>query len=210
MEHPRPVPVFIDDLFRGLPFIDLSSSDSNTSSEIIADPLPVALIYDDPLPFADEGEHAEPFIRIRRGSDPLNPHSLDYDWPNLSQVDREIFGLERVRAWELRQRDVDGRLEGRDRHSRPRQSMDRFLATHRGDPLVGMNLEAQITARIFANRDRSVYRPAFGGNRLDNLRPRTPLEQRLLENHLRALSIRLRDRLLSEGAREEADAVYVR
>ncbi len=88
--------------------------------------------------------------------------------------------------------------------------MDRFLATHRGDPLVGTNLEAQITARIFANRDCTVFRPAFGGARLDNLRPRTPLQQRLLENHLRALSIRLRDRLLREGRYEDADAVYVR
>ncbi len=88
--------------------------------------------------------------------------------------------------------------------------MDRFLATHRGDPLVGTSIEAQITARIFANRDRSVHRTAFGGNRLDNLRSRTPLEQRLLENHLRALSIRLRDRLLAEGARDEANNVYVR
>ncbi len=88
--------------------------------------------------------------------------------------------------------------------------MDRFLATHRGDPLVGTSLEAQITARIFSNRDRSVHRTAFGGNRLNNLRPRTPQEQRLLENHLRALSIRLRDRLLNEGALEDADDVYVR
>ncbi len=88
--------------------------------------------------------------------------------------------------------------------------MDRFLATHRGNPLVGTSIEAQITARIFANRDRSIHRTAFGGNRLDNLRPRTPLEQRLLENHLRALSIRLRDRLLNEGARDDADNVYVR
>ncbi len=88
--------------------------------------------------------------------------------------------------------------------------MDRFLATHRGDPLVGSSIEAQITARIFANRDRSLHRPAFGGDQLNNLRPRTPLEQRLLENHLRALSIRLRDRLLSEGARDEADTIYVR
>ncbi len=88
--------------------------------------------------------------------------------------------------------------------------MDRFLATHRGDPLVGTSIEAQITARIFANRDRSIHRTAFGGNRLNHLRPRTPLEQRLLENHLRALSIRLRDRLLDKGARDEADSVYVR
>ncbi len=167
-------------------------------------------IANDPLPFADGGEDTDPVVRTRRGSDPLNPHLFDYDWPNLSTVDREIFGPERVRAWELRQRDIDGRLEGRGRHSRPRQSMDRFLATHRGDPLVETNLEAQITARIFANRDRSIFRPAFGGDRLDNLRPRTPLEQRLLENHLRALSIHLRDRLLDEGAREDADAVYVR
>ncbi len=123
MEYPRPVPVFIDNLFRGLPFIDLSNSDSDSdsSSDIVVEPLPFAPTNDDPLPFADEGEDAEPLVRIRRGSDPLNPHSLNYDWPNLSQVDREIFGPERVRAWELRQRDVDGRLEGHDRHSRPRQ-----------------------------------------------------------------------------------------
>ncbi len=101
-------------------------------------------------------------------------------------------------------------MEGRGRDPRPRQSMDRFFATHRGDPLVGTSLEAQITARIFANRDRSQFRPAFGGNQLNNLRPRTPLEQRLLENQLRALSIRLRDRLLEEGDEDGANAVYVR
>ncbi len=210
LEHPRPIPVLIDHLLHGLPFIDLSSSDSDSSSDTTDEPLPATPNDDDPLPFANEGEHAEPLIRTRRESDPLNPHSPDYDWPNLSQVDREILGPERVRAWELRQRDVDGRLEGCGRHSRPRQSMDRFLATHRGDPLVGTNIEAQITARIFANRDRSVFGPAFGGDRLDNLRPRTPLGQRLLENHLRALSIRLRDRLLQEGRREDAETVYVR
>ncbi len=161
-------------------------------------------------PFADESEDSDPPVRIRRGSDPLNPHTPDYDWPNLSQVDREIFGPERVRAWELRQRDVDRRMEGRGRDSRPRQSMDRFLATHRGDPLVGTSLEAQITARIFANRDRAQFGPVFGGDRLDNLQPRTPYEQRLLENQLRALSILFRDRLIAEGDHERAEAVYVR
>ncbi len=203
MEHPRPFPVLINDLIQGL-YIELS--DSDTSSE----PPPDDSEYIDPLPFADAGEDSDPPVRIRRGSDPLNPHAPDYDWPHLSQVDREIFGPERVRAWELRQRDVDRRMEGRGRDSRPRQSMDRFLATHRGDPLVGTSLEAQITARIFANRDRSQFRPAFGGDQLDNLQPRTPYEQRLLENQLRALSIRLRDRLLEEGDIERADAVYVR
>ncbi len=209
MEHPRPIPVFIDNLFPDL-HIALSDSDSDSSSDIALERLPDTPNDDDPLPFANEGEDTEPLVRTRRESDPLNPHSLDFDWPNLSTVDREIFGPERVRAWELRQRDVDGRVEGRDRHSRPRQSMDRFLAMHRGDPLVGNSIEAQITARIFANRDRSLFRPTFGGSRLDNLRHRTPLEQRLLENHLRALSIRLRDQLLDEGARDEADHVYVR
>ncbi len=207
MERPRPFPLFIDDLIAGLP---IEFSDSDTSSEVAIEQLPDAPEYLDPLPFADEAEDSEPAVRIRRGSDPLNPHAPDYDWPNLSQVDWEIFGPERVRAWELRQRDVDRRMEGRSRDSRPRQSMDRFLATHRGDPLVGTSLEAQITARIFANRDRSRFPPAFGGDRLDNLRPRTPAEQRLLENRLRALSIRLRDRLLEEGNRDGADAVYVR
>ncbi len=88
--------------------------------------------------------------------------------------------------------------------------MDRFLATHRGDPLVGTSIEAQITARIFANRDRSRFHPAFGGNQLNHLQPRTPTEQRLLENQLQALSIRLRDRLLNEGDRDVADTIYVR
>ncbi len=207
MEHPRPVPVFIDDLFQGL---HIELTDSDTSSEVAIERLPDAPEYDDPLPFADGGEDAEPRIRIRRGSDPLNPHSLDYDWPHLSQVDREIFGPERVRAWELRQQDVDRRMEGRERDPRTRQSMDQFLATHQGDPLSGTSIEAQITTRIFANRDRSQFCPAFGGNRLDNLRHRTPTEQRLLENQLRALSIRLRNRLLTENDLDGADTVYVR
>ncbi len=216
MEHPRPIPVFLDDLFRNFPadFADqpilIPDSDSDSSSDLAIERPPITPPNDDPLPFALETENEEPLVRVRRASDPLNPHAFDYDWPNLSQVDREILGPERVRAWELRQRDVDGRLERRGRHSRPRTSMDRFLATHRGDPLVGTSIEAQITARIFANRDRSVHGPAFGGNRLNNLRPRTPLEQRLLENHLRALSIRLRDRLLDEGRLEDADDIYVR
>ncbi len=206
MEHPRPIPVLDDDPPDERP---IELSDSDVSSDVAIEQLPNIPAYHDPLPFADEGEDDEPVIRIRRGSDPLNPHAPDYDWLNLSQVDREIFGPERVRAWELRQRDVDGRMERRDRNSRPRQSMDRFLATHRGDPLVRTSIEAQITAQIFANRDRSQFRPAFGGNQLNHLRPRTPYEQRLLENQLRALSIRLRDRLLTQGDRDAADTVYV-
>ncbi len=206
VDRPRPLTDFINDLLNGIP---IELSDSDTSSEIAIERLPDTPEYVDPLPFADDGEDSEPPVRIRRGSDPLNPHALDYDWPNLSQVDREILGPERVRAWEFRQRDVDRRMEGRGRSPRARQSMDRFLATHRGDPLTGTFIEAQITARIFANRDRSQFCPAFGGNRLDNLRPRTPTEQRLLENQLWALSICLRDRLLADGDRDGADAVYV-
>ncbi len=90
MEHPRPLPIPIDDLLHGL-FIELSDSETASS-----DDLPHASEYVDPLPFADAGEDSDPPVRIRRGSDPLNPHALDYDWPHLSQVDREIFGPERV------------------------------------------------------------------------------------------------------------------
>ncbi len=95
MEHPRPLPVFLDNLFRDLPIL-FSDSDSDSSSDVVIERLPSTPIDDDPLPFANEGEDAEPLVRIRRGSDPLNPHSPDYDWPNLSQVDREILGPERV------------------------------------------------------------------------------------------------------------------
>ncbi len=109
MEHPRPIPVLIDDLFRNLPidFADrpilIPDSDSDSSSDLAIERLPNTPPNDDPLPFAHEGEDDEPRVRIRRGSDPLNPHAGDYDWPNLSFVDREILGPERVRAWELRQ-----------------------------------------------------------------------------------------------------------
>ncbi len=139
MEHPRPIPILIPDPFDGIP---IELSDSDTSSEIAVERLPTDPTYVDPLPFAEEGESDEPIVRIRRSSDPLNPHAPNYDWPHLSRVDREIFGPERVRAWELRQRDVDRRVERRGRNPRTRQSMDRFLATHRGDPLVGSSIEA--------------------------------------------------------------------
>ncbi len=58
-------------------------------------PFPLPPNNDDPLPFANEGEDSDPPVRIRRGSDPLNPHSPDYDWPNLSTSTGEIFGPER-------------------------------------------------------------------------------------------------------------------
>lgn len=68
--------------------------------------------------------------RPRRLSDPLNPFRPDYNWPNLSIINREIFGPEQSEAWCIRQQDVNARaplFRRWDPHQQ--ESMDFFLAT---------------------------------------------------------------------------------
>ncbi len=63
-------------------------------------------------------------------NDPLNPRGLDYDWPTLSDLDREIFGPEQSEAWELQQRDTNAWVVDRQWAPGFWESMDFFLTTN--------------------------------------------------------------------------------
>ncbi len=211
MEHPRPIPVFIDQLFQGLPFIDLSSSDSASSSDDAIEPLPLLPNDDDPLPFANEGEHSEPRVRVRRESDPLNPPfarlRLAPTSPRSTGRYSALSGSERGSSDS--ETSTEDWKDATDIPTPDNPWTDTSPYTE-ATPWLGPTSRPRSPLAYLQTGTAPFFGPAFGGSRLNNLRPRTPLGQRLLENHLRALSIRLRDRLLREGSREEADAVYVR
>ncbi len=59
---------------------------------------------DDPIPFHNP-------VHQRRDSDPFNARGGDYEWPTLTNRDREIFGPHQTAAWELRQQDFDARAD---------------------------------------------------------------------------------------------------
>ncbi|SJL04856.1 uncharacterized protein ARMOST_08227 [Armillaria ostoyae] len=48
-------------------------------------------------------------IAEREDDDPLNPHGLDYEWPELEAIDRAYLGPYRSQAWELRRLDIEQR-----------------------------------------------------------------------------------------------------
>ncbi|PBK60091.1 hypothetical protein ARMSODRAFT_1026871 [Armillaria solidipes] len=94
-------------------------------------------------------------------TDPLNPNGPNYEWPLLSAVNRQILGPHCSQAWELQ------------RHW--------YLAIYRGDPIERPGVQAQITTRIFANRNQVQYRPAPGVELHGQHRNRTAQEQHDLE-----------------------------
>ncbi|SJL16556.1 uncharacterized protein ARMOST_20082 [Armillaria ostoyae] len=60
-----------------------------------------------PLPDDDRDDSILHLPPLRRPDDPLNPDGLDYEWPELEPVDREILSPERSLAWEIRRDDVE-------------------------------------------------------------------------------------------------------
>ncbi|PBK68815.1 hypothetical protein ARMSODRAFT_1019399 [Armillaria solidipes] len=56
---------------------------------------------DPDVPHSISGSSSNPSPPPRSPSDPLNPNGLDYEWPDLSTVDREILGPQHSQAWEL-------------------------------------------------------------------------------------------------------------
>ncbi len=72
-------------------------------------------------------------LETRGEEDVFNADGPDFEWPELSPVDREIMGVARTVPWEWRRQDVENRstngLPG------PREPMALFLALNRGEPL---------------------------------------------------------------------------
>ncbi|KAK0210683.1 hypothetical protein DFS33DRAFT_1378664 [Desarmillaria ectypa] len=70
---------------------------------------------------------------------PFNIDGANYNWPELSDVDRDLFD------WP---------------ESRP--DMDEWLALNRDDPIQRPNSEPTIQAYIHANQHRNLFPPAAG------------------------------------------------
>ncbi|SJL13333.1 uncharacterized protein ARMOST_16773 [Armillaria ostoyae] len=78
-----------------------------------------------PLPDDDGDDSILHLPPPRRPDDPLNADGLDYEWPSLEDVDRDILGPERSLAWEIRRDDVEVRY---NLAAHNRVSMDAHLA----------------------------------------------------------------------------------
>ncbi|SJK98947.1 uncharacterized protein ARMOST_02225 [Armillaria ostoyae] len=134
-------------------------------------------------------------VAEQEDDDPLNPHGLDYEWPELDAIDRAYLGPYRSQAWELRRIDVEQRSRFEEPGNRVR--MGWYLAVARGPPIPRRGRDAEIRARLHANRFRTEY-PTAAGDRVHSLRPRTDEEQRALTDILLALA-------LAEGDRPDLD-----
>ncbi|SJL17578.1 uncharacterized protein ARMOST_21130 [Armillaria ostoyae] len=102
------------------------------------------------LPFPDD-DGDDSILHLpppRRPDDPLNADGLDYEWPSLEDVNREILGPERSLAWEIRRDDVEVRYT---LAAHNRVSMDIHLAATYGDELPRLGREAVLAARVFEN-----------------------------------------------------------
>ncbi|KAK0414406.1 hypothetical protein EV421DRAFT_1918156 [Armillaria borealis] len=149
-----------------------------------------------PLPDDDGDDSILHLPPPRRPNDPLNADGLDYEWPRLENVDREILGPERSLAWDIRRDDVETWY---NLAAHNRVPMDLYLATTYGDVLPRLGREAVITARIFENRDRSRHGPIAGSRLYGPHRGRTHEEQLALEGTLETLAQQLGDRPDLEG-----------
>ncbi|SJL08322.1 uncharacterized protein ARMOST_11685 [Armillaria ostoyae] len=79
-----------------------------------------------PLPDDDGDDSILHLPPPRRPNDPLNPDGLDYEWPSLEEVDRQILRPERSLAWEIRRTDIETRY---NLAAHNRIAMDFYLAT---------------------------------------------------------------------------------
>ncbi len=74
--------------------------------------VPEDILTTDTRPDPDDDDQRTPrelLLETRGEEDPFNVNGPDFEWPELSPVDREIMGITRATAWEFRQRDVEDR-----------------------------------------------------------------------------------------------------
>ncbi|SJL16255.1 uncharacterized protein ARMOST_19775 [Armillaria ostoyae] len=106
------------------------------------------------LPFPDD-DGDDSILHLpppRRPDDPLNADGLDYEWPSLENVDREILGPERSLAWEIRRDDVEVRY---NLAAHNRVSMDAHLAATYDPAMVpsqGVDYMVPIEEGLMRNR----------------------------------------------------------
>ncbi len=119
-------------------------------------------------------------LETRGEEDVFNIDGPDFEWPELSEVDREIMGVARTVAWEWRQHDV----ENRSTNGQPglREPMALYLALNQGEPL-GSPDATPLSERLELNANREIWDPT-PGRRILTLRPRTADEQTALEDTL--------------------------
>ncbi|SJL18916.1 uncharacterized protein ARMOST_22518 [Armillaria ostoyae] len=153
-----------------------------------------------PLPDDDGDDSILHLPPPRRPDDPLNADGLDYEWPSLEDVDRDILGPERSLTWDIRRDDVEVRY---NLAAHNRVSMDVYLAATYGDELPRLGREAVLAARIFENRDRSRHGPVAGHRLQGPHRGRTHEEQIAIEDALETLARQLGDRPDLEGGGSE-------
>ncbi|KAK0200188.1 hypothetical protein DFS33DRAFT_1387371 [Desarmillaria ectypa] len=65
----------------------------------------------------------------------FNPDEADYIWPELSNVDWELFGPFRATVWNLRQADIEAHMGWPE----ARPDIDEWLALNQGDLIWGPN-----------------------------------------------------------------------
>ncbi|SJL16488.1 uncharacterized protein ARMOST_20014 [Armillaria ostoyae] len=123
-----------------------------------------------PLPKSDDesGSDSSDYggnepVAEREDDDPLNPHGLDYEWPELEAINRAYLGPYRSQAWELRRLDIEQRSRFEGPGNRVR--MGWYLAVARGPPNPRQGRDANIRARLHANRFRTEYPTAAGDRR---------------------------------------------
>ncbi|SJL08164.1 uncharacterized protein ARMOST_11527 [Armillaria ostoyae] len=134
-----------------------------------------------PLPDDDGDDSVLHLPPPRRPDDPLNADGLDYEWPELAEVDRQILGPERSIAWDIQRNDVEVRY---NLAAHNRITMDEHLAITYGDELPRLGRAAVITARIHENRDHSRHGPTAGPQLYGPHRGRTHEEQLAIEDAL--------------------------
>ncbi len=166
------------------------SSDSSTESDRgrrqQRSDHPADTRVEESLPRLDHSQHTDPF----------NWQGPDWEWNNLEQIDWDILGPERVKAWELRRADIEARTSWF--HAGGREDMEYFLATNRGSPFhFGNPTNGEIMARVHANRNWELY-PPHPGHRHPDLWARTQEEESLLQGQLEILALQLDERLWRE------------
>ncbi|SJL18608.1 uncharacterized protein ARMOST_22205 [Armillaria ostoyae] len=103
-----------------------------------------------PAPDDDGDESLLHLPPPRRPDDPLNADGLDYEWPELEDIDRDILGPERSLAWEIRRNDVEVRY---NLATRGRPSMGFWLAISNGDDLPRLGREAGLDYRAYTEAE---------------------------------------------------------
>ncbi len=121
-------------------------------------------------------------LETRGEEDPFNVNGPDFEWPELTPVDREIIGATRVTAWEFWQWDIEDWTTNHHPPG-PWESMDlSTLAVEWGERLNAPNA-TPLVEQLNANAQREIWDPALG-RRLSQLWPRTADKQSTLEHAL--------------------------